>query len=343
MECGISKTNKFQGSWAIDSGATHHISNDKSKFVGINMRDRGELTVANGDSAKIMGVRTVVERVTLPNGDKRDIQIQDALYVPSMNKNVLSVPQISRSGQFKVVFDGLEMQIAHKTSKKVVVSADLIDGLYWLRVPSFAANSVSNAWINAVDLHARMDHAPTDVLKKMVSSGMVTGAKMPTSSKTSSQCRGYQQGKIVQNPFPSNPNKPKYKTFEFLHFGICGPMEEESLSGSRYLLLITDEASGCMSGFCLRAKSESEGCLCKFITKVEKQFNTKVKFVRHDGAKEFATNSLKAFYDDNGIEVQPTVRYAHQTNATAEHATRTIVIIGRSMLHCAGLDKCFWG
>ncbi|KAE9336926.1 hypothetical protein PR003_g12262 [Phytophthora rubi] len=126
----------------------------------------------------------------------------------------------------------------------------------------------------------------------MFSSGMVTGAKIPTSSMKSSQCRVCQQGKMVQKPFPSNPNKRKL--FEFLHFDICGPMEEESLGGSRYLLLITDEASGCMSGFCLRARSESEGCLRRFITKEDKQFDARVKFVRHDGAKEFATNSLLA-------------------------------------------------
>ncbi|KAG6590630.1 Integrase catalytic core protein [Phytophthora cinnamomi] len=101
---------------------------------------------------------------------------------------------------------------------------------------------------------------------------------------------------MVQKPFPSNPNKRKYMPFEFLHFDICGPMEEESLGGSRYLLLITDEASGCMSGFCLRARSESEGCLRRFITKVEKQFDARVKFVRHDGAKEFATT--RSWHED---------------------------------------------
>ncbi|RAW20780.1 hypothetical protein PC110_g22777 [Phytophthora cactorum] len=64
-------------------------------------------------------------------------------------------------------------------------------------------------------------------------------------STNSSKCRGYQQGKMVQKPFPSNPDKRKYKPFEFLHFDTCGPMEQASLGGSRYLLLITDEASGC--------------------------------------------------------------------------------------------------
>lgn len=62
-----------------------------------------------------------------------------------------------------------------------------------------------------------------------------------------------------------------------------------------------------------------------------------VKFVGHDGAREFATTSLKFFYEDEGIEV--TVPYAHQTSRTAEWAIQTIVTIGHSMLHHATLDK----
>uniref|UniRef100_A0AAV1TC48 Integrase catalytic domain-containing protein n=1 Tax=Peronospora matthiolae TaxID=2874970 RepID=A0AAV1TC48_9STRA len=92
-----------------------------------------------------------------------------------------------------------------------------------------------------------------------------------------------------------------------------------------------------MKGFSLRAKSDSEECIKKYIMAVQTQFDYKVKFVRHDGAREFAANSLKAFYDDQGIEQQVTVPYAHQTNGTAERAIRTIVTIGRSMLHYAWL------
>uniref|UniRef100_A0AAV1TJ84 Uncharacterized protein n=1 Tax=Peronospora matthiolae TaxID=2874970 RepID=A0AAV1TJ84_9STRA len=35
---------------------------------------------------------------------------------------------------------------------------------------------------------------------------------------------------------------------------------------------------------------------------VQTQFSKKVKFVRHYGACELATNSLRIFYEDEGIE-----------------------------------------
>ena len=59
-------------------------------------------------------------------------------------------------------------------------------------------------------------------------------------------CRGCQEGKMVQRPFPSNPNKRRYDLFELLHIEPCGSMEVESLGVGRYLLLIVDEGSGCI-------------------------------------------------------------------------------------------------
>uniref|UniRef100_A0AAV1VK09 Integrase catalytic domain-containing protein n=1 Tax=Peronospora matthiolae TaxID=2874970 RepID=A0AAV1VK09_9STRA len=176
----------------------------------------------------------------------------------------------------------------------------------------------------------------------MIATNMIKDVRVPLKSGGATTCRGCQQGKMVQKPFPSNRDKRSYDTFVLLHLDICGPMEKDSLGGSKYLLLIIDEASGCMKGFCLRVKSESEDYIRKYITMVQTQFCKKVKFVRHDGAREFATNSLQLFYEDEGIEQQTTVPYAHQTNGTAERAIRTIVTIGRSMLHHAKLDKCFW-
>ena len=77
----------------------------------------------------------------------------------------------------------------------------------------------------------------------------------------------------------------------------------------------------------------------RLIKMVQAQFGKKIKFVRHDEAHEFASNSLQESYGDKGIEQQMTVPYAHQTNGTAERVIRSIVTIGRSMLHYAKLDK----
>ena len=49
-------------------------------------------------------------------------------------------------------------------------------------------------------------------------------------------------------------------------------MEQESLGGSKHLLLIVDEPSGCMKGFYLRAKSEIEDNIKTYILKIQTQF-----------------------------------------------------------------------
>ena len=147
---------------------------------------------------------------------------------------------------------------------------------------------------------------------------------------------------MVQKPFPSNGEKRKYGVLELLYLNIYGTiLKTTSIDGSRYLLLHVNEANGCMKGFCLRSKSKSEDCIKSYIFKIQTQFGKMIKFVRHNGAREFATGSIKMFYEDQGIEQQLTVPYAHQTNGTAERAIRMIVTIGRRMLHHARLDKYF--
>lgn len=73
--------------------------------------------------------------------------------------------------------------------------------------------------------------------------------------------------------------------------------------------------------------------------KMQTQFGKNVKFVRHDGAREFVTNSLHTFYEDEGIEQQTTVPYAKKRHGGAIHPNDRHDWL--PMLHHAKMDKCF--
>lgn len=106
------------------------------------------------------------------------------------------------------------------------------------------------------------------------------------------------------------PKQGEVKPLGFIHFNTCGTMEEESLG---------------VTGFCLHARSKSKQALfAGFIAKAERQLDIKVKFVRHDGAKDLKTNLVVDFYNEHGIHVQSTVPYANQTNGTAERKTKLL-------------------
>lgn len=199
LEARLSRGTNMPGMWAVDSGTTHHICNDKSNFATINERDEGELLVADGSKPAIKGMETIMVRLVLPNSDESDTEIKDALFVPGVSKNLLSVPHINKGGRFQVVFDGSKMQVMRKKSVQVVATADLVDGLYGLRTPQLSANeSTSNG---SIDLHARMGHAPIDVMRKPVATNIIKDAKAPFSSTGPSVCHGCQQGITVQNLF----------------------------------------------------------------------------------------------------------------------------------------------
>uniref|UniRef100_A0AAV1VCY9 Retrovirus-related Pol polyprotein from transposon TNT 1-94-like beta-barrel domain-containing protein n=1 Tax=Peronospora matthiolae TaxID=2874970 RepID=A0AAV1VCY9_9STRA len=48
LEAGFSTGKNMPRMWAVDSGATHHICNDKAKFTSLNEREEGKLSVADG-------------------------------------------------------------------------------------------------------------------------------------------------------------------------------------------------------------------------------------------------------------------------------------------------------
>uniref|UniRef100_A0AAV1T1P5 Uncharacterized protein n=1 Tax=Peronospora matthiolae TaxID=2874970 RepID=A0AAV1T1P5_9STRA len=62
---------------------------------------------------------------------------------------------------------------------------------------------------------------------------MIKDVKIPPRSSESSVRRGCQEEEMVQQPFPSIPNKRHYDPFEPLHIDTYSPLKAGSLVGAK--------------------------------------------------------------------------------------------------------------
>jgi len=82
-------------------------------------------------------------------------------------------------------------------------------------------------------------------------------------------CEDCIMGKMHRLPFPKSESECK-QAGELVHADLCGPMQEASMKGSRYFLLIKDDYTCWRKVYFLKHKSETTDCLEDFFKKTEK-------------------------------------------------------------------------
>jgi hypothetical protein len=87
--------NKSNSSLLVDTGATSHIINDKSKFVDFDKEFNPSahvIELADGSKANVvLGKGNAKVKLYDVNGNAREIMLNSALYVPSYDQNIFSV------------------------------------------------------------------------------------------------------------------------------------------------------------------------------------------------------------------------------------------------------------
>ena len=79
-------------SFILDSGATEHVCNDRSRFIHFTPAGADEILVASNNIVKIKGYSTIeitIECDGTPNG-KRTFQLYNTVYIPSFTVNIVS-------------------------------------------------------------------------------------------------------------------------------------------------------------------------------------------------------------------------------------------------------------
>lgn len=213
--------------WILYSGATSHMVKEKKNFTELDKEIRTSIKVVSGEVLLSAGKGNIIVGT---ESDQRTIT--DVLFVPRIDRNLLSVRQLLKSG-YKVLFDedkGIIMDNNYnKISEALMIGTSF--PLSWPIIEKAYGTqeeNISDLW------HKRYGHAEYIHLQVLQENNMVKG--LPKFTVTKEICEGCVRGKHHRESFPNKSETRAVEKLQLIHTDVCGPMQTESIKGSKYIL-----------------------------------------------------------------------------------------------------------
>lgn len=319
-----------RGDWLIDSGASRHMSFRKDWMKDFKECLNDSVVIADSTNLIVSGQGDVNINVSCDR-TKRKLVLADVQYIPDLRMNLISASALCSNG-YKVVFEGKSCSIIKNGSLEASGSL-LSNGIFKLDRSEVLAMNVesANLW------HKRLGHPSKEVMSKM-KAGVVEGVRF---EGMSTKCQSCVEGKHQRIHFPNSTSKAS-ELLELVHSDLCGPIEEKSIGGARYLLTFVDDYSRMVFTYFLKKKSEVSKRFKEFKILVEKQTGKCVKTLRTDNGTEYCNEAMDDFLKKNGIVHQVSAPYTPEQNGKAERMNRTIIEKTRCLLFESKLSKVFW-
>jgi hypothetical protein len=167
------------------------------------------------------------------------MKMKDALYVPGLKKNLLSISSLENKGFIVSFIDGKVITWAKgKTMKEEIVIGKEEGGLYKLKGDSEVA--MAHSIENPCEIwHIILSHIN---YKKLHYINKAVAGLPELKVDHEGVCNGCAQGKNIKNPFSKRDSKAE-GVLELIHSYVCGPMPSTSISGYVYYVSFIDDYS----------------------------------------------------------------------------------------------------
>nr|CCA26539.1 putative polyprotein [Albugo laibachii Nc14] len=245
--------------WLLDSGASSHMCPFKEAFSEIRpLKKDTYISIANGSKISAQGIGIVP--VILEN--KTPIRIENILYVPDLDRRLLSIQALAEKG-LNVSFGKGICQI--RDNERVVTQVTKRGKVYVMEcaINELALADTEKHDQNSSDFstwHARLGHLPIEKVAAL--ENCIDGFKMQPMTKRDIDkeiiCEGCINGKSSVQPFPkSGYGQVKSKSvLQLIHSDVMGPMETKSQGGARFMVTFIDDYSRYVVSSFVRHKSE---------------------------------------------------------------------------------------
>lgn len=320
-------------SWIMDTGASHHVTQDLQQLTLSNpYPGADQLVVGDGTGLNISHIGTA--SIKTPS---KPLHLHKVLTVPKIASNLLSVSKLCKSNHCSVEFFSDCFVVKDLTSGQVLLQGPVKQDLYHLPT-SLTIPSTHKAFTSSIQStstwHHKLGHPSSKIMKHLVSSHHI-----PISPPSSHECSSCHCAKSHKLPF-SNHHLNSSRPLELIYSDVWGPSPVRSLDGYSYYLVFVDHFSKYVWLYPMKYKSDVFSIFIQFKTIVEKYFNLPIITLFSDNGGEFI--KLKSFLATHGISHLTTPPHTPEVNGTSERRHRHIVETGRALLHHAQLPAPFW-
>jgi hypothetical protein len=286
-----STTTSSSYEWLIDSGASYHMAKDKAIFSSLNECNTKKIFVGDNRSLSVVGSRTV---------QVDHVHLNYVLCVPSLSCNLLSVYQITHSGEGKTVeFSPHQVVIKDLKYPKHVLTIGIVDDITRLYTfDNFRSSAFSSVFVaHSDDLskiwHEQFVHLNYRSLQQLCNQQMVT--ILPLVSCRDGVCAGCVLGKHHRDSFDKRASWHTSGPLQLVHSDLCGPLSSPSFSGCKYFLTFIDDFSRHTWVYFLKLKSEVFDKFLAYKALVEKQYGHQIQRLRIDNGGEYLNNNFTSY------------------------------------------------
>jgi transposase InsO family protein len=333
--------------WLLDSGASEHMTFDKSEFVNYRQLDEPiRVRFGNDHQELAIGIGDVKIIAIVGKDQRKPILIKDALYIPKIKRKLISVSATTKQGCTGTI-EPDKIVIRHGDNVRLIANKE--GSLY--RVMTSRPEANMSTPISELSLwHQRLAHVNKRTIVKMAKDNVVDGlpefsyadVKRKTPADTI-DCEPCMKGKQARRHFPRRSCDRATVAGERVHADICGPIGTETIGKNKYFVLIKDEFTNYRYVYFIRSKEEVFDCLRRYFAEFEAESKHKVLKLVSDCGSEFTSKRTKELLLSRGIAQEFSAPFTPEQNGFVERDNRTIMEAARSMLYHKSLPEKLWG
>jgi hypothetical protein len=317
--------------WILDTGASHHMCNDRNMFdeYRVNTNPAKTIATASGDT-RAEGYGTV--RITAIQTDNTTmvIVLQHVFHMPSLGVNLLSGPTMKKKGFY---IDGLTNTIRHEEDQSEICKFQSLDSAMRICTVIEAQGRAMVAAAQSIDVwHRRLGHIGLENVRKtaQITKGIEIRLKNgPKIEKPT--CKPCLISKAVRTQ-SKQPQKRCEHAFDKIHADLLGPITPIGIDGSKWAMILTDDYSRIWWLYTFPKKGDAQAKMKEFITAVHTQYGKYPKAFRLDNGTEYGGNAFKRYCVERGIRIELTVPYTPEQDGVSERSNRTILERTRTLI-----------